>query len=115
MFLWLDDVRDPEKYGHLRKDGWVWAQTADEAIYWLRKKEVESASLDHDLTFDQMSRGGYYGQIHEDGMKSGYDVVKWLEEHPEYWPPRGVHVHSANPAGKARMEQVILRHYGQNF
>lgn len=110
--LWLDDCRNPEKWG---RPGWVWAQSAVEAIYWLRKKEVLAASLDHDLTEEQMIRGGYYGQIYEDGQKSGYDVILWLEEHPDCWPPQGVHVHSANIAGRKRMEMVIERFYGRNF
>ena len=63
------------------------------------------------LTQDQMRRGGFLGQVHEDGFKSGYDVVCWLEQHPEFWPLKGVRVHSANPAGAARMRQVINRHY----
>jgi len=59
-----------------------------------------------------MVRGGFYGKIYEDGQRSGYDVVCWLEEHPEFWPVDGVKVHSANPAGGKRMQQVIDRHYG---
>lgn len=112
MKLWLDDIRDPHT-ALFGKWDWVWAKTADEAIRWLRTGDVTQASLDHDLTDEQMELGGYLGKVYEDGHKSGYDVVCWLEQHPEFWPREGVTVHSANPAGRARMLQVIERHYGQ--
>jgi hypothetical protein len=115
MKLWLDDIRDPAKFIKMDWETWTWAKTADEAVAHFRTGRVEFASLDHDLTFDQMEKGGYLGEIHEDGFKSGYDVVLWLEQHPEFWPPLGVKVHSANPAGAARMRQIIQKHYGRNF
>lgn len=108
MKLWLDDIRAPHEHGCL---GWAWAKTAAKAITYLRTGEVTEASLDHDLTDEQMVKGGFFGQVHEDGHKSGYDVVCWLEQHPEFWPINGVKVHSANPSGAARMRQVINRHY----
>src|SRR5208282_3585606 len=112
MKLFLDDVRDPEEFG---APGWVWAKTAADAVKIFGSGKVTQASLDHDLTQEQMTRGGIYGTVCEDGQKSGYDVVLWLEEHPEYWPIDGVRVHSANPAGRNRMERVIERHYHCRF
>lgn len=109
MKLFLDDIRDPANRGYI---GWTWAQTAEEAIALLKTGEVECASLDHDLTDEQML-GGMLGEVREDGVKSGYDVVCWLEQNPQYWPPGGVVVHSMNPAGKQRMEQVIRKHYDE--
>jgi len=111
IHLWLDDIRDPENFGF---PGWLWVKTAEEAIAVFKTRRVEEASLDHDLTPDQMCRGGILGEIHEDGQKSGYDVVRWLEEHPEFWPPKKVQVHSANPAGSARMRQVIDKFYDKD-
>lgn len=108
MKLWLDDIRDPLKFN---KKGWTWVKTAADAIALFRTGQVEEASLDHDLTNKQMVRGGYLGKIYEDGHQSGYDVVCWLEQHPQFFPPQGIKVHSANPAGRARMLQVINRHY----
>lgn len=108
--LWLDDYRDP--YIILSECDWLWIKTAEEAVRLLKTGRILEASLDHDLTEAQMIKGGYLGKIYEDGQKSGYDVVCWLEQHPEFWPPNGVKVHSANPAGRARMEQVIKKHYG---
>jgi hypothetical protein len=98
--LWLDDIRDPTLFGCI---GWVWAKTADMAIYLLSQGIVEKASLDHDLTITQTIGG-------KDKEKTGYDVVCWMEEH-DIWPPGGVVVHSMNPVGKQKMEQVIRRKY----
>jgi hypothetical protein len=107
MKLWLDDLREPWRFGCV---GWEWAKTAEDAIKLLRSGLVTEASLDHDLTPEQ-TMGGVLGEIREDGQKSGYDVVVWLEEHPEFWPKDGVKVHSMNVVGKKRMQQVIERHY----
>jgi hypothetical protein len=107
MNLWLDDIREPWKFGCT---GWEWAKTAEEAIALLKTGKVEKAYLDHDLTEEQMYEC-VYGVPATDGQKSGYDVVRWLEEHPEFWPKEGVVVHSMNPAGRSRMQQVIDRHY----
>lgn len=112
MQLWLDDQRDPERYG---RANWFWAMTAVEAIQAFRRGDITEASLDHDLTDRQMVLGGYNARIEDDGVMSGYDVVLWLEQNPEYWPEEGVAVHSQNPAGRARMETVIQKHYGRNF
>jgi hypothetical protein len=111
MKLWLDDVREPWRFGCV---GWEWVKTADEAIEKLKTGTTEIASLDHDLGIEQ-TLAGMQGLISNDNGKSGYDVVLWLEQNPNFWPPYGVRVHSANPAGKARMEQVIRRYYGRNF
>lgn len=110
MKLWLDDIRDPDNFNH---PGWEWVLSAEDAIELFRTGTVQEASLDHDLTEEQMQKGGFEGQIYEDGQKSGYDVVCWLETHPEFWPVNGVRVHSANPSGAKRMQQVIDRYYTQ--
>jgi len=112
MKLWLDDIRDPVDFG---RPDWYWAKTAEEAVSIFRTGVVTVASLDHDLSEGQMTLGGYLGKIYEDGQLSGYDVVLFLKQHPQFWPSGGVRVHSANPAGKARMEQVIIKFYGRKF
>lgn len=106
MTLWLDDVRKPWKHGYI---GAEWAKTADEAIALLKTGRVEFASLDHDLS--EMATIGVFAP----GEKTGYTVVCWLEEHPEFWPEDGVKVHSMNPAGAKRMRSVIEAHYGRRF
>lgn len=110
--LWLDDIRDPEHFG---AGGYLWVKTADEAIKILETGYVEFASLDHDLSEEQMRAGARGEIVIPPGEKSGYDVVQWLEEHPQLWPSEGVRVHSMNPAGAKRMLQVIDKQYRQRF
>ncbi len=100
--LWLDDLRDPDRHGYI---GWTWVKTAHEAIALLATGRVRRASLDHDLTIEQ-TLGGFSAE------PTGYSVVCWMERE-NIWPPDGVRVHSQNPAGRQRMEQVIRRHYEQ--
>jgi hypothetical protein len=90
--LWLDDVRDPARFGRV---GWDWVKTYDEAIAAFEHYDVVEASLDHDLTVTQ-TLGGV------DTEKTGYDLVCWMEEH-FVLPRQGVTVHSANPSGAHRM------------
>jgi hypothetical protein len=90
--LWLDDIRDPVRFGRL---GWLWVKDYDAALEALQTLEISEASLDHDLSLLQT-----IGQVDEE--KTGYDVVLWMEEHGVF-PPEGVTVHSANPAGARRM------------
>lgn len=107
--LYLDDIRKCPV-------GWTLARTYDEAIKILKTGKVEEASLDHDL-----GEQHYIAAVEEalgqqdvkyEG-KTGYDVVLWMEEN-NVWPPRGVHVHSYNPVGAARMRTVIGKHYGES-
>lgn len=105
MKLWLDDIRPPWKHGCI---GWEWAKTADDAIAMLKGGLITIASLDHDL-----SEQATMGQP-APGEKTGYTVVCWMEEN-NVWPEDGVRVHSMNPVGKARMQQVIYKQYGKMF
>jgi len=97
MKLWLDDIRQP-------LIGFHWVKTADEAIEVLKTGAVEYASLDHDLSISATLG------VPKPDEKTGYTVVCWMEEN-SVWPPKGVDVHSLNPAGKARMLAVIRSHY----
>lgn len=102
--LWLDDVRNPVIFERI---GWTWVKTAQQAIDLLKEGNVEKASLDHDLAEE------HYPWNCEDITKckdTGYDVVCWMEEN-NVWPPLGVTVHSMNPVGRQRMEQVIRKAY----
>lgn len=98
MKLWLDDIREPWRFGCI---GWTWVKTADEAIEALKTGTVTEASLDHDLS-EKATLGDFTGE------RTGYDVVCWMEEN-NVWPENGVRVHSFNPAGKQRMLQVLER------
>lgn len=107
--LWLDDIRPPWQHGYINA---TWIKTASECIDCLKTGHFDFASLDHDLADE------HYPWNCKDITRSigtGYDVVCFLEEKPEFWPLNGVRVHSANPVGKARMEVVIKRHYGRTF
>jgi hypothetical protein len=118
MRLWLDDERVPWKYGFIASE---WAKNYDEAIAALQTGEVTFASLDHDIgacaecTASMQHVGDmltpettFYNRCPH--AKSGYDVVCWMEEN-NVWPAEGVAVHSMNPVGRQRMQQVIDRHY----
>lgn len=122
MKLWLDDVRDPRQYGFFDM---YWAKNYDEAIAALKLGEITFASLDHDIGACNkcVSSLQHIGDMltpettffnrcpHE---KSGYDVVVFMEEN-DLFPINGVRVHSMNPVGKVRMNQVIFNHYGRTF
>jgi hypothetical protein len=113
--IYLDDVRSCPFGFH------VHAFNYNECIYWLNlmtadNKQVNVLSLDHDL-----------GDIHEesDGLitkyspheKTGYDVICWIEEqvhtNPGFKLPKKILCHSANPSGRANIERVIRKLYGQ--
>ena len=109
MILWLDDIREPWRHGFI---GCEWVKTAQEAIDLLKTGRVTFASLDHDLAEEHYP----WNCADISACKgTGYDVVCWLEEHPEFWPVEGVRVHSVNPAGVQRMWVPIERHYGRIF
>ena len=57
--------------------------------------------LDHDLSNDDES----YCKEHRRYM-TGYDIMCWLEEHPEHLPVEIVLV-TDNPVGRDKMKQVI--------
>jgi hypothetical protein len=59
--VYLDDTREAP-------DGWVRAYTPDEVIRLLETSTVEEISSTHDL-----------GLASEDGERTGYDVLRWLE------------------------------------
>lgn len=96
MKLWLDDVRKPPD------ETWKWVKTAKEAIELIESDGVTVASFDHDL-------GGDGATAEDADGLSGYDVAKKVEElaylqkiHKFSWA-----VHSANPAGVARIRQAL--------
>ena len=89
MKVYLDDER-------IAPDGWVQVRWPDEAIKLLQTGSVTHLSLDHDLGDDQ--RG------------TGYDVLLWIENEValnKFTPPESIAVHSANPAGRKRMDAAI--------
>lgn len=118
MKLWLDDVRDPNEHGAI---GFTWAKTYAEAIRYLKSGLVTFASLDHDIGAcqDCIDHDYHIGDMQTaettffnrcPHAESGYNVVCWMEEN-NVWPIDGTRVHSMNPVGRQRMQQVIDGHY----
>ena len=72
------------------------ARTYAEGILLLREGAPwDELWLDHDLGEE----------------KSGYDVMCWIEEHPELLPG-SIRLVTANPVGRERMDLVIRKLYG---
>lgn len=99
--LLIDDLRD---VGYVNS-GWNVkvtdvARTFDEGIEALKRGNVDTLLLDHDLAcYDS------------DGNEmTGYKVMLFLEEHPEYLPKRILLV-TSNPVGRAKMQTVIDKLY----
>lgn len=89
MKIWLDDLRKPP-------EGFVWINTAYEAINLIKSGVVEEISLDHDLG------PGY------NGMSTGYDVACFIEQYAqEGGKPIKVSIHTDNPMGRKYMEMAI--------
>lgn len=111
--LWLDDMRPAP-------EGWLHVKTADEAKPYLALRAVRRASLDHDLGACDACNGksaeawleehDYKSMPHCEHFGTGYTLVCWMEE-TGYWPQEKPTVHSANPAGRARMQQAIDREW----
>ena len=62
--------------------------------------EIEALDLDHDL-------GDYADQ--------GGDVIRlldWLAERETFYP---VEIHTANPVGRANMERILARYWGEQY
>ena len=84
-------------------EGYEGAKSVNEAIQMIKeaekeKVEIELLDLDHDL-------GDYYSE--------GGDAIKlldWLAERETFYP---VEIHTANPVGRANMERMIARYWGE--
>ncbi|MCX6141868.1 MAG: hypothetical protein NTZ35_01475 [Ignavibacteriales bacterium] len=89
MKVYLDDVRETPR-------GWVRANSAREAIEYLKTGKVVEISLDHDLGDEQVEG-------------TGYEVLEWIERevHLHGFKPPIMSVHSANAPATERMLQAI--------
>jgi Cyclic-phosphate processing Receiver domain len=99
MKIWLDDVRTPPD------ETWKWAQNAQEFSELLPEiyaDEVTEISFDHDIASND-----YFGN-----EITGYTCLCWIEKiaynDPAFRVPK-MHVHSANPVGRQRMQKLIDR------
>lgn len=95
--LYVDDLRECPK-------GWELARSFHDAIHMLETYDFDEVSLDHDID-------SFYG------MKemTGRDILNWLiarKVDGTKHTPAIVHVHSANPVGRATMLADIKRYWG---
>lgn len=81
----LPDTKDVGRYDQI-------ALNYNEAIEHLRSEAWDIVWIDHDL-----GEG-----------KTGYDVMCWIEEHPEFMP-REIRITTRNPVGRKRMMQVLAK------
>ncbi|MCC6877068.1 MAG: hypothetical protein IT378_22375 [Sandaracinaceae bacterium] len=97
MKIFLDDERPIPS-------GWTGARWPSDVIELLEKGGVTHLSLDHDL-------GDAEDAIREGRTeRTGYDVLVWLEErvfHDPGSPIPVISIHSANAAGRGRMQRAI--------
>lgn len=98
MKLWLDDLR-PVPYGY---EG---AKSVNEAKQLILEAEhngieIEALDLDHDLG-DYADQGG-------DAIR----LLDWLAERETFYP---VEIHTANPVGRANMERILARYWGEQY
>ena len=85
--LWLDDARPAPD------NSWTWVKTYDDALATL-------ASLSSDDIY----------QVISVEAKTGYDVICWIEEqifNGDMDIPNEIRCHSANQAGKKRIELAV--------
>lgn len=98
MKLWLDDLR-PVPYGYKG------ARSVNEAKQLILEAEhngieIEALDLDHDLG-DYADQGG-------DAIR----LLDWLAERETFYP---VEIHTANPVGRANMERILARYWGEQY
>jgi hypothetical protein len=95
MKIYLDDMRKaPEGFIHVSTPEICIAQIKSA---WNKKIPIEILSLDHDLgLIDPITKA----------ERTGYDVLLWLEENPQYMP-NSILIHSANPVARRRMHLAI--------
>lgn len=101
MKLYLDDVRDcydPDA---------IVVRKVEHAKVLIEAVKFEHFSLDHDM-------GGF--DMYTLNEPTGYDLLTWMIEHghmPER--PEQIGVHSMNPVGKERMQNLIRDYYRGAF
>lgn len=89
MKLWLDDIRPAP-------EGFEWFTEPWKALRFILINKPVEWSLDHDLGLTQPTGYEFLCMI-EELIMHGCDIKI----------PKQISVHSANPVGRARMEQVI--------
>ena len=98
MKLWLEDLRPVP-------DGDEGAKSVNEAKQLILEAEhngieIEVLDLDHDLG-DYADQGG-------DAIR----LLDWLTERETFYP---VEIHTSNPVGRANMERILARYWGEQY
>ena len=98
MKLWLDDLR-------LVPYGYEGVKSVNEAKQLILEAEhngieIEVLDLDHDLG-DYADQGG-------DAIR----LLDWLAERKTFYP---VEIHTSNPVGRANMERILARYWGEQY
>jgi hypothetical protein len=112
--LWLDDMRPAP-------EGWVHVKTVPEAQRYLEAGIVDRMSLDHDLgaceecmgnlsVVEWLIESNYQHMPNCEHFGTGYTLVCWMEETGK-WSVQKPTVHSANPAGRLKMQMGIDREW----
>jgi hypothetical protein len=112
--LWVDDLRPlpADLQGPQWPDSggaywWAVATSFHDAIVVLETcPYIKHISLDHDIA-------SFYGQRE----MTGYDVLMWIaqrksEGHPY---PLDIKLHTANPVGRANMQEILQQYFPHNF
>lgn len=84
------------------------ARTFHEGIQALMEGGWDVLYLDHDLA--DFTGSDLVRRPENKKEWTGYDVLCWLEEFPQYLPAR-IDIVSSNPVGVERMRQVIKKLY----
>ena len=94
--LWLDDLRQGPT-GTKVQDGNGKTVDPGSGAQW---DQIEALDLDHDLG-DYADQGG-------DAIR----LLDWLAERETFYP---VEIHTANPVGRANMERILARYWGEQY
>lgn len=104
MKIFLDDARDPSvvkfvrEFSYLKSGDWAWAKNFKDfevlVAVACSGEGLEEISLDHDLGFNS---------------KDGYEALKLIEKRvfTQGMPLPTIHIHTANPAARQKMELVV--------
>jgi hypothetical protein len=111
LLLWVDDLRNPIDFcpeGEL----WHWAKTVTEAIRVLATVEVSRVSLDHDIMEYKPQPDGVLAVSTGMSMETFEPVARYIALMPD--PPK-VAIHTANPAGRSKMEAILAEGESQRL
>ena len=107
IYIYVDDIREDDTFFNNTFDQKLWTpvvcRTYEETIKVINEFYQDTylfLDLDHDL-------GDYYSD--------GGDAIKlldWLAERETFYP---VEIHTANPVGRANMERMLTRYWGEGY